>query len=271
MKGEACQKAKSRGSTTDLFDQPNTHDRVLLVVNKSWVVTANNAIQNDILSPILNSTHAIKVKRNKLSFIGETLGGELRELCEKAPIHYNLNNQIKGFESCLPNKYKQLGYHTVAVHGALGFMYDREYWYPRAVFQKMMFRDKGLNILNSRCYSFPGSCDSNIAEKIIDKFKVNEKLFLYWLTLNTHAIYDKRGLKIDLFDCSEFNIEINTADWRNLKLQKQFFYTLSQVILDPSLSGTRVIVIGDHEPPFTEEGSTVFVDAQVPVFEFEVG
>jgi len=270
MKGEAFQKAKSRGSTTDLFDHPNTHDKVLLVVNESWGVTANQAIQNDILSPILNSTHTIKVTQNKLSFIGVTLGGELRELCEKAPIHYNLKNQIKGFENCLPNKYKQLGYHTVAVHGAIGFMYDREYWYPRAGFQEMMFRNKGLNIPNSRCYSFPGNCDSDIAEKIVEKFKVNDKLFLYWLTLNTHAIYDKRDLKVDLFDCREFNIEINTADCRNLKLQKQFFYTLSQIIVDPSLSGTRVIVVGDHEPPFTEKGSTLFVNGQVPVFEFEV-
>jgi phosphoglycerol transferase MdoB-like AlkP superfamily enzyme len=269
MKGDAFQKTKSRGSTTDLFDHPNTHDKVLLVVNESWGVTANQAIQNDILSPLLNSTHTIKVKQNKLSFIGVTLGGELRELCAKAPIHYNLKNQTEGFENCLPNKYKQLGYNTIAVHGAIGFMYDRQYWYPRAGFQEMLFRDKGLNIPDSRCYSFPGSCDSDIADRIVEKFKSNDKLFLYWLTLNTHAIYDKRDLKIDLFDCSKFNIETNTAACRNLKLQKQFFYTLSKMITQSSLSGTRVIVVGDHEPPLIEDKERVFIKGKVPILEFE--
>lgn len=270
MKGDAFQKTKSRGSTADLFNHPNTHDRVLLIINESWGVTANQDIQTDILSPILNSIHSIQVKQDKLSFIGVTLGGELRELCAKAPIHYNLKNQLKGFENCLPNKYKQLGYNTVAVHGAIGFMYDRQYWYPRAGFQEMLFRDKGLNIPNSRCYSFPGNCDSDIAEKIIDKFRSNDKLFLYWLTLNTHAIYDKRDLKIDLFDCSEFNIEINTAVCRNLKLQKQFFHTLSKMIEHSSLSSTRVIVVGDHEPPIISNEKQVFVPGKVPIITFKV-
>jgi len=269
MEGDIFQKSKVKGSTSDLFDYPGSQDKVLLVVNESWGVTANQAIQNDVLSPILNNSNTINVKQDKFNFNGATISGELRELCAKALKHYNLKNQTKGFEGCLPNKYKQLGYNTVAVHGAIGFMYDRQYWYPRVGFQQMMFRDKGLDIPNSRCYSFPGNCDSDIAEKVVEKFKANDKLFLYWLTLNTHAIYDKRDLKIDLFDCSKFNIENDTAVCRNLKLQKQFFYTLSKMIADPSLSGTRVIVVGDHTPPLFEDKTLVFIEGKVPVLEFE--
>ena len=270
IEGNAFRKAKVHGSTAELFKYPESHDRVLLVVNEAWGVPINAAIQNDVLSPILNNTTAYNFQQETLSFIGATIAGELRELCAKAPIHYNLKNQTEGFEDCLPNQYKSLGYNTVAVHGAIGFMYDRQYWYPRAGFQQMLFRDKGLNIPDSRCYSFPGNCDSDIAHRIVEQFDNNDKLFLYWLTLNTHAIYDNRDLEIDLFDCAKYNIKSNTAVCRNLKLQKQYFHTLSQMISHPSLSGTRVIVVGDHEPPLIEEKETVFISGKVPIFEFEV-
>ena len=270
MEGDAFQKPKVNGSTADLLTYPESHNKILLVVNEAWGVPTNAAIQNDVLSPILDNNDAHNFQQETLSFIGATIAGELRELCAKAPIHYNLKNQTEGFEDCLPNKYKNLGYNTVAVHGAIGFMYDRQYWYPRAGFQQMLFRDKGLNIPDSRCYSFPGNCDSDIAHRIVEQFDKNDKLFLYWLTLNTHAIYDKRDLRTDLFDCTKYNIESNTAVCRNLKLQKQYFHTLSQIISHPSLSGTRVIVVGDHEPPLIEEKETVFISGKVPIFEFEV-
>ncbi len=270
MKGDAFQKPKVSGSSNSLFKYPDSHKKILLIVNEAWGVPNNTEIQNDVLSPIFGSSATNNYKQDTLSFVGATIAGELRELCSKAPAHYNLKNQIKGFEDCLPNKYKDLGYDTVAVHGAIGFMYDRQYWYPRAGFQEMLFRDQGLNIPKSRCYSFPGNCDSDIADRIVEQFNNNDKLFLYWLTLNTHAIYDTRDLKTDLFDCSKYNIDTNTATCRNLKLQKQFFHTLSGMITHSSLSGTRVIVVGDHEPPLIEGKETVFVTGKVPVFEFEV-
>lgn len=270
MTGDVFQTSKARGSTAELFNYPNSHDKVLLVVNESWGVTTDAAVQNDVLSPILNDLTVINTKQKTLDFVGATLAGELRELCSKAPIHFNLKNQIQGFEDCLPNRYKDLGYHTVAVHGAIGFMYDRQYWYPRAGFQELLFRDQGLNMSDSRCYSFPGNCDSDIADRVVEQFATNDNLFLYWLTLNTHAVYDERDLKIDLFDCSQYDIASDTAECRNLKLQKQFFYTLSQMIADPALSGARVIVVGDHEPPLIEEDSNVFVKGKVPIIEFEI-
>lgn len=270
MRGDAFQKPRVTGATADLFTHTDSHDKVLLVVNEAWGVTTDASVQNDVLSPIVNNPDVSNIKQDTLNFIGATLGGELRELCAKAPIHFNLKNQMEGFDDCLPNKYKRLGYDTVAVHGAIGFMYDRQYWYPRAGFKHMMFRDQGLNLPDSRCYSFPGNCDDDIAPRIVEQFKTRNKLFLYWLTLNTHAIYDERDLKSDLFDCRKYNIKNDTAACRNLKLQKQFFYTLSGMIKNPSFSGTRVIVVGDHEPPLIEESLNMFVTGKVPIFEFEV-
>lgn len=272
MEGEAFQNTDVSGATADLFNatNKNSHHSVLLVVNESWGVPIDDKIQEDILSPLFNDSVIVDVERSELDFEGFTIAGELRELCNKAPVHFNLKKQLEGFENCLPNRYKDLGYHTVAVHGALGLMYDRQYWYPRVGFQQMLFRDQGLNMLESRCYSFPGNCDSDIADRVIEQFNSNKKLFLYWLTLNTHAIYDERDLKIDLFDCNQYNIAPDTAACRNLRLQKQFFHTLSQIIADPALSGTQVIVVGDHEPPIISGEEQIFVPSKIPVITFNI-
>lgn len=272
MEGEAFQNANVNGATADLFNvtNKNSYNNVLLIVNESWGVPIDNKIQEDTLSPLFNDSVIVDVERSELDFEGFTIAGELRELCRKASIHFNLKNQIEGFEDCLPNRYKELGYHTVAVHGALGLMYDREYWYPRAGFEQMLFRDQGLNIPDSRCYSFPGNCDSDIAARVVEQFIINDKLFLYWLTLNTHAIYDERDLKIDLFDCNQHDIAADTAACRNLKLQKQFFYTLSKMIANPALSGTKVIVVGDHEPPIILGEEQIFVPSKIPVITFSI-
>ncbi|ENX38213.1 sulfatase-like hydrolase/transferase [Acinetobacter sp. NIPH 2100] len=268
--GEAFQRGNVPSASKSLFNDLSKHKKVLLIVNESWGVPNELAIQKDVLAPLLNSSKIIKIEQGEIDFEGFTIGGELRELCQKAVVHFNLKNQMKGFENCLPNLYKQNGYQTVAVHGALGLMYDREYWYPRAGFKKMLFRDQGLNLPNSHCYSFPGNCDQDIAQRVLEEFEVTDKLFLYWLSLSTHAIYDKRDLKVDLFDCKKNQIKDDTASCRNLKLQTQFFDTLSKLINSPALKGTYVVIVGDHEPPILREEKSVFVHSKVSYINFEV-
>lgn len=273
MEGDAFQSVSINGATANLFNEKSirNQDNVLLVMNESWGVPINDEIQQDIISPLFSDSVVTNVERSELEFEGFTIAGELRELCRKVPAHFNLKNQTEGFNECLPHFYQNLGYETVAVHGALGLMYDRQYWYPRAGFQKMLFRDQGLNLPSSRCYSFPGNCDRDIARRIIEQFDDNKhKLFLYWLTLNTHSIYDTRDLKTDLFNCNAYSIKTKTTTCRNLKLQKQFFYTLSKMIEHSSLSNTRVIVVGDHEPPIISNEKQVFVPGKVPIITFKV-
>lgn len=271
VSGDALQGegVKVNGASVELFDVVK-NKKVLLVVNESWGVPIDPAIQQDVLLPLLENKQLFDIQQGILKFDGFTIGGELRELCQKAPVHFNLKNQLTGFENCLPNLYQQAGYQTVAVHGALGLMYDREYWYPRAGFQKMLFRDQGLNLPKSHCYSFPGNCDRDIAIRIQDEFKQNDKLFLYWLTLTTHAIYDERDIVVDLFDCTKYGVKNNTASCRNLKLQKQFFDTLSKMIEHPEFKDTIVIVVGDHTPPILREEKSVFRESEVAYIKFKV-
>lgn len=266
-KGPAFQKIKGEKI---YFDE--SHKKILFIINESWGVPYDKNIQKEIIKPILD------LKRKRLEniildnkkFSGFTLSAELRELCHLIPLHYNLKNQNIGFEECIPNLMKKSGYKTISVHGALGLMYDREYWYPRAGFSESLFQDSGLNLPNSRCFSFPGNCDRDIAMRVIEQFKKNDKIFLYWLTLNTHAVYDKRDLKKDDFKCNIFNIIEDSEVCRNLKLQRQFFSILADVVSSPALNGSKVIIVGDHIPPLFQKQNNIFVDGVVPKIEFNI-
>ncbi len=270
VSGEAFQKNIVSSASKKLFEDLDKHKKILLIVNESWGVPNRPAIQLDVLSPLLGNPKISQVQQGVLDFEGFTIGGELRELCQKSVQHFNLKNQMDGFENCLPNLYKKNGYQTVAVHGALGLMYDRLYWYPRAGFEKTYFRDLGLNLPDSHCYSFPGNCDRDIAQRISYEFEINNELFLYWLTLTTHATYDERDLRVDLFDCKKHSIEEDTSSCRNLKLQKQYFDTLSNLIKPEFMKGVYVIVVGDHEPPIIKTEKNVFIPSKVAYINFLV-
>lgn len=269
MEGEAFQKGKTQSATQDLFKKQK-HDKVLLIVNESWGVPLDDNINQQMMKGIRENKNVINYQYKTLDFKGYTLAGELRELCQKAPIHFNLRDQQKGFEHCLPNIYKQRGIETVAVHGALSIMYDRVFWYPRAGFNTLMFRDMNLDLPESNCYSFPGNCDRDIAVRVAEQFEKNDKLFLYWLTLNTHSIFDLRDLEVDVFDCKEMGLSVRSAACRNLKLQAQFFDTLSNLIQKEEFKGTKVIVVGDHDPPIIASEDSTFFESQIPIIEFEI-
>lgn len=266
-KGEAFINLKLDSASMSLFDVKNIKSsKYLLIINESWGVPHNN-IQNDVLSPLVVNKNIVNFKQGHLNFSGFTISAEIRELCQKQPIHFNLKNQVSGFDNCLPNHFKRLGFNTISIHGALGLMYDRKYWYPRAGFNQTFFRDS--NLVASRCYSFPGNCDYDWIP-IIEKQLKRDHTFVYWLTLNTHSMYDLRDLKWDLFECEKYAIDPNSSACRNFKLQKQFFYIVSKLVNSDSLKGTQVIIVGDHEPPIVNAEINPFAAGKVPLIKFQV-
>lgn len=268
FKGDAFNSIKMDSATKELFNTNGQSEKILLVVNESWGSAHDEKINLDVVSDIVKSKHVFSYQLSEINVDGFTINGEIRELCGKALNHFNLKDQKNGFEKCLPNLYKSKDYSTYAMHAATGSMYDRKYWYPKAGFQNLIFRETANN-LKSRCYSFPGFCDRDLNNYIIEAFK-EPKVFFYWLTLNTHVNYDLRDLKFDGFNCLKHNVEINSSSCRNLKLQKQFFYYLSQLIEKPELKGASIYVVGDHAPPIYGESTTLFRDKAVGVLRMEI-
>lgn len=245
------------------------NDKILLIINESWGVTKNEEIQKNIIDSI-KFIGLPSIRYGVLDFSGATVSAELRELCKLQPLNFNLSNIENGFENCLPKKLSEYGYITHAIHGAIGLMYDRKDWYPKAGFQEVTFFES--KPWPSLCYSFPGACDLDIKNEIPAFFSSSGKRFLYWLTLNTHSLYDKRDLRIDLFDCEKFNIKEASESCRNLELQYQFFHGLSEILKDSRMHGVEVLIVGDHTPIIFngEEKQINFVENKVPWIHFKL-
>lgn len=244
-------------------------NKVLLIINESWGVSSDPDIQSALLWPLRAVANG-GIEVGQLPFVGGTMAAELRELCLLKPNHYNFIDVFEGFDSCIPARLKKDGYATASVHGAMSLMYDRKYWYPRVGFDENIFFESGS--WSRRCYSFPGVCDVELMPRVQDFLSGDGKRFLYWLTLNTHAFYDLRDLGVDVFDCKNFSVSPDSNACRNLKLQAQFFYELGEMLKSDAVSGTAVLVVGDHEPPLTKsrDGEHVFESEKVPWVSFVV-
>lgn len=96
----------------------------------------------------------------------------------------------------------------------------------------------------------PGICDSEIMNDFIAPiFAKDEKIFMYWLTLNTHTNFDERDIQTDVFDCKKFNLEEGEQLCRMNKLHAQFFSQLAGILAQPAMRGVEIILVGDHSPP----------------------
>lgn len=238
-------------------------ERLLLIVNESWGV-ANNPEVNTYLLNLLKVAPVVDVEFGEIEFNGATVAAELRELCRLHPNHFGFREAYGRLDVCLPAQLDAAGYKTHAMHGATGMMYDRKDWYSGAGFVEDSFFEDML--AQRRCYSFPGACDVDLHTRVREFFREDGKRFFYWLTLNTHALYDERDLFVDVAPCSQFGIPAESASCRNLKLQAQYFSTLGDLLRSPDMAGVDVLLVGDHEPRFRdqEEKGRYFATGKVP-------
>ena len=254
-KKELLELASYEGATNDYFKKNYIHQsKVLLIVNESWGFP-REIIGNEILKNIRTKKYK-SYEEGKLKFIGATVSGELRELCKLNTRSFSLRLAETGFENCLPNYFKSIGYKTYAFHGAMGNLYDRNYWYPKAGFDEILTFEK-LNQKNLRkCKSFSGICDEEIFPIIKEKILEDDKVFLYWLTLKTHVPY-KDEIKDSRFECVKLKIPSDSETCRWAMLQTDFFDRLAKMLDDPAMRDIDVIVVGDHATPIFNLGESI--------------
>src|SRR5690606_34592577 len=119
----------------------------------------------------------------------------------------------------------------------------------------------------SRCFSFPGACDQDVADEVIHYFNTEGAKFVYWLTLNSHTPYDSKDIRTPVFfDCEKYGIDARLESCRNLQLQSQFFMDLSRLLGSEALAGVDVIIVADHAPVIMnlEERRAQFIGDKVP-------
>lgn len=257
-----------------VLDREPRSNRILFIVAESWGQPKKKEIVENQIQALRGSSKTDAISLGKIHAVGATAIGELRELCGKIPTHLNFRNISRNaVGECLPEKYKKQGYKTVSVHGAHGVMYRRLTWYPVLGFDDMVFKEILPDFGNLQCYSFPGYCDRNLFEIVLEKMTSSDKTFLYWLTLNSHTPYDERDVvnyRLDICDSVfEGGYSQQLCNYQNLHVQ--FFEGLAKLIEHESMRGVEVVVVGDHAPIFNNESSRQnFAATEVPVLHFKV-
>ena len=245
--------------------------RILFLMVESWGQVVNEkefTLQTQALikNPKLQILH-----RGHVEYSGGTVAGELRDLCGIVPIKYSFSTIPEEYGiNCLPRKLSEQGYATIALHGAHSGMYSRNTWYPTAGFQKSYFLNNPLADV-SRCKSFPGFCDVDLIPHVIQELKNHDRIFFYWMTLNSHAPYDKDDLKNTNDQiCSELGLKEGER-CNQFRLIKEFFDTLGASITKSGLTGTEIVLVGDHKPPFfTGNFDQDFVKGKVPYIHLKI-
>ncbi|MCO8078544.1 sulfatase-like hydrolase/transferase [Acinetobacter lwoffii] len=250
-------------------------DKILYIIAESWGGLKNSDAQSLILKNILDNKAKFDfIEIGSLRATGATVAAELRELCSLELVNngFALSRLDKShYSNCLPKKLGQQGYRTIALHGTSGLLYDRNDWYVKAGFQKILFGENFLNL--KRCAPFKGVCDSELIKEISNILTKNrdEKLFIYWMTLTSHQPYAKDDIYNYRFDCSKFSINPKGDACRNAQLNTQFFDDLVRLIERPEMQGVEVIVVGDHQPPMlTEEDMEPINPLRVSYLHFKI-
>lgn len=272
--GELLIKNKYQSISKPIFNnirQGNNGDKILLVVNESLGKATDPNIQKALLAPLYKYKQNYEyIEDGGFSFVGPTVSGELRELCQKNATVMDISKvKDNEFTNCLPTLLREQGYETYSVHGAAGELYDRSRWYPMIGFNQVLFKEDFTAARD--CKSFSGKCDYDLFEPIVDIFASKEKVLLYWLTLNTHTPYDDY-LFVDGFDCKKFSLKVKSEACLNFKQQYQFFYRLSEYVQDDRMKGVEVYIVGDHAPPIMslKDNYSVYEDFDVSWVKFKI-
>lgn len=103
---------------------------MVLILVESWGKPLAADLEDSLTRPYLDKKigEMYTLSRGTVPFKGPTVAGEARELCSST-IGFGLliasRSDLKG---CLPEKMNTLGYHSLAVHGFSGRMFDRGEW-----------------------------------------------------------------------------------------------------------------------------------------------
>ena len=251
---------------------------VILIVVESLGEFFNPELQNFQMEPVieLQKQEGIVLSTGVIPFAGSTVPGELRELCGIKLLAVHPDISILPGEKCLPLIFEEMGYSTWAIHGFIGTLFSRNRWYPALEFDNVWFAPELENQIEeaNRCgIAFHGICDVDIWKMILD-LKSSEhdaKKFIYWLTLSAHLPVENSG-DSSLRACSNFKELAENPELCNLVLQqRRLLSDIATSIGRGELNKTRVVLVGDHSPPFIDKDiRSLFSSDLVPYADIKI-
>lgn len=254
------------------------YQSVILIVVESLGLINDRALNDIQIAPLLalESQAGIVTRSGVIAFEGSTVPGELRELCAIKLLAVHPDISILPIEDCLPRIMGERGYETLAIHGFIGTMFSRNRWYPALAFDDIWFApelDRQDSEINRCGIAFHGICDVNVWKKIaalVSKEPVSKR-FIYWLTLSAHLPVE-RTKPDDSFLCSDHPSLTRNAQVCDLvRRHRQLFSELAMSVKNGELKNTRIILVGDHAPPFLDDKTrSLFSSEYVPYVDIQI-
>lgn len=246
--------------------------RVLLVLAEAWGLPADESLLASQVKALRQSVHVAGFRLDAVHAMGATAAGELRELCALVPTRLNFRLlTASAVGECLPKRLHEAGFATVGIHGASAYMYHRNLWWPQLGLETPLFHDD-IALPGPGCHSFPGHCDHDLLP-VVRQHLAQERVFVYWMTLNSHVPYDRRDIaryreQLCFLPSGQAYSE-QLCNYQNL--HTQFFEGLATLAEDPTMKGVEVLVVGDHPPMFNDaQAREMFSKDQVPMLHFVV-
>ncbi len=198
-----------------------------------------------------------QVSIDRVPFEGFTVAGELRELCDiryptVAPV---LDESIAA--NCLPKQLNALGYETAAFHGFQGTFFQRNRWYRELGFDQVHFGGGMQERFGDlqRCGSaFEGVCDRSAWRAIVRYANAAPRpAFIYWMTLSAHLPVLRHENPPEMDACPAKPADAGRSTiCRHIGWHLKLFQALADDLRSGALDGARLILVGDHSPPFLE-------------------
>lgn len=245
---------------------------VVLVMVESWGLPHDPAVAHALIDPYQDSrlTAAYTIEQGAVPFMGATLAGEARELCHSGMALSILHISGSRAKECLPDQFRERGYHAVSFHGFSGAMYFRDDLYPRLGFDRSFFLADLLKAGLPRCGGpFPGICDAAVAQFMSAQLAAapqDQPQFFYWVSLNSHLPVPLQTDIPDDGSCLNhptLHSSANLCSW--FRLVRQVHKSAAGMALQAVQRPTVFLLVGDHAPPFRDvDLRESFDPSQVP-------
>jgi phosphoglycerol transferase MdoB-like AlkP superfamily enzyme len=245
---------RSAGITVDESNRQKPNLVVVLV--ESWGLVGDSSIRGALAQPYFQPDLIARyeVSQGTVPFYGPTLAGEARELCESKIGFHLLNASAQELQGCLPDRLVALGYHSIALHGMDGHMFNRLKWYRSIGFQERWFRDQFRQQGLPDCVgAFTGTCDAAIAEWIRSRLERQDENpnFVYWMTLNSHLPVPTPAPLAGGDSCSFAPLlsqQSAFCSW--YQLVANVHHSVSKIAMSKLARPTVFVIVGDHPPGF---------------------
>lgn len=253
--------------------------QTLILINvESLGELTSHELQSFQMEPImaLRNRNGIELKTGVVKFEGSTVPGELRELCGIRLLAVHPDIAILPTDDCLPAVLGLEGYETWAIHGFIGTLFSRNLWYPALKFDNIWFApdlDEQIDEANRCGIAFHGICDSDIWKMMMQLHSnaPGTRKFIYWLTLSAHLPVENPG-KSGSMECSGYKELAEDPELCKLVLQqRKLFSEIASSISSGELSDSRIVLVGDHSPPFLDNNArALFSSEHVPYIDIKI-